>query len=207
MRDLLRRAWRFGTRTPPATAALQDPEDPETWYGLDYVHDRIAAQLQQQSRLWEEADGRLRLILGVIGVIFAATLGLLPRGTITVSTPGGPVQEPLLLPTGVGALAVAAIGLYALAAVVAAVAYWLRTLSLPPEPPALRRYITTDEREIWIQLFVIDEMLNAYATNGVDLERKVRLFHWGFVLATAATAALGTGVILDVLLLTRPWGT
>jgi len=51
-------------------------KNPDNWYGLDYVHDRIIAQLQEQSRLWEEADGRLRLILGVIGVVFAWILGL-----------------------------------------------------------------------------------------------------------------------------------
>jgi hypothetical protein len=200
MPDLLR--W-LGARpsTPNALPATDDPENPDSWYGLDYVHDRITVQLREQSRVWGEVDGGLRLILGAIGVVFAATLGLLPRGSSPFSTPAGPVQELLYLPFWVGGLAIAALGLFALAGLMALVAYWPRTFSWPPAPEALRKYVTSDEREI--KLIVVDEMLNAYAANGVRLGRKLWLFSWALVFAAMAAGLLGTSVIMEVLQLTR----
>jgi hypothetical protein len=187
--------------TPPGAA--DDPENPDNWYGLDYVHDRISVQLQEQSRLWQTVDGGARLILGAIGVVFAATLGLLPRGSATVSTPSGPVQEFLFLPFWVGALAISAIGLFSLAGLLAMVAYWPRTFSSPPAPDSLRKYVTSDEREI--KLIVVDEMLNAYAANSVWLARKLQLFSWALVFAALAAGVLGISVIIEVLQLTRAW--
>ena len=73
MRAFLQHAWRRQSRAPSVAESREDPENRDSWYGLDYVHDRITAQLQEQARIWEEADGRLRLILGVIGVVFAGT--------------------------------------------------------------------------------------------------------------------------------------
>jgi hypothetical protein len=178
-------------------------ENPDNWYGLDYVHDGITVQLREQARLWAEVDGGLRLILGAIGVVFAATLGLLPRGSSPVTTPAGPVQQLLYLPFWVGALSVTAIGLFALAGFVALVAYWPRTFSLPPAPDALRKYLTSDEREI--KLIVVDEMLDAFAVNGVWLGRKLQLFSLALVFAAIAAGLLAIGVIMEVLQLTRAW--
>ncbi|MDQ6673916.1 MAG: hypothetical protein M3069_24760 [Chloroflexota bacterium] len=183
--------------------AGDDPENPDNWYGLDYVHDRITAQLQEQSGLWQEVDGGLRLILGAIGVVFAAALGLLPRGSATISTPAGLVQEILYLPFWVGALAIGAIGLFALAGLLALVAYWPRTFSWPPAPESLREYLTSDEREI--KLIVVDAMLDAFAANSVWLGRKLQMFSWALALAALAAGFLGAGVILEVLQLTRAW--
>jgi hypothetical protein len=69
---------------PPVPAHSRDPEDPSSWVGIDFILERLDTQLTTQAKLWEEADGRLRTILGVIGIVFAATLGLLPRGTSSV---------------------------------------------------------------------------------------------------------------------------
>jgi hypothetical protein len=205
VRDLVRGLLRArpGARRQPVVLT-EGHERPDSWRALDYVHDRIAGQLQEQSRLWEEADGRLRLVLGVIGVIFAAILGLLPRATLTVTTPDGSGQQPLYLPFWVGALAVTALAMYAVAGLVAAVAYWPRTFSWPPAPEAMRNYVTTDPREV--KLIVVDEMLEAYAANGRSLASKLRLFRWAFVVATAATGLLGLSVIIEVLQATRAWG-
>jgi hypothetical protein len=190
---------------PVAARAIDNtaPENPDNWYGLDYVHDRISVQLREQSRLWEEADGRLRLILGVIGVVFAATLGLLPRGSVLVTTPSGPMQEILYLPFWVGALAVTAFVLFSVAGFVALVAYWPRTFSWPPAPESLREYVTSDEREI--KLLVVDAMLDAYAANGVWLARKFQLFRFAFGIAALAAGILGASVIIEVLQFTRAW--
>jgi hypothetical protein len=180
-----------------------DPENPDSWYGLNYAHDRVTAQLSEQSRVWEEVDGGLRLILGAIGVVFAATLGLLPRSSATVTTPAGPMQEFLYLPFWVGALAVGAMGLFALAGLLALAAYWPRTFSWPPAPESLREYITSDEREV--KLIVLDAMLDAFAANSVWLGRKLQLFSWALALAALAAGWLGASVIIEILQLTRAW--
>lgn len=41
-----------------------DPDNPDNWLGLEYVHDRILAQLDRQEARWKEADDRLRFLLG-----------------------------------------------------------------------------------------------------------------------------------------------
>jgi hypothetical protein len=187
----------------PLPARDDDPENPDNWYGLDYVHDRITVQLREQARLWQDVDGGLRLILGAIGVIFAATLGLLPRGSTPVTTPAGQVQEFLYLPFWVGGLAVAAMALFAFAGSLALVAYWPRTFSSPPAPSSLREFLLSDEREI--KLMVVDAMLDAYSANGLWLGRKLQLYTWALVLVAMAAGLLGVSVIMEVLQLTRAW--
>jgi hypothetical protein len=76
-------------------------------------------QFKQQFELWQDVNGQLRVILGVSGLVFAATLGLLPRGTVTVATPAGPVLQLLLLPFWVGACAVAGLVLFFVAGAIA----------------------------------------------------------------------------------------
>jgi hypothetical protein len=175
---------------------VHDPEDPATWVGLDYVHDRVLAQLDQQSKLWEEADARLRLVLGIIGIVFAVTLGLLPRGTA--------VGGPLLLPFFVGVLAIVGLVLFAVAGLIAVVAYWPRDFNRPPAPASLRKYITTNEREI--KLTVVDEMLDAYDENAAWLGRKFLAFRWALAIGGLATAVLGGSVIIELAEVTRAWG-
>jgi hypothetical protein len=126
-----------------------DPEDPSSWIGIDFVFDQVNAQLALQQRLWEEADGRLRMVLGVISIVFAVTLGLIPRGTVTMQTPDGRVfDEPVYLPFFVGTLAIVGLLLFAAAGVIAIVAYWPRRFSWPPAPDSMRSYILVSGREI-----------------------------------------------------------
>jgi hypothetical protein len=189
----------------PSASPVQAPEDPASWIGLDYIHDRVLAQLDQQSKLWEQADGRLRLILGVIGIVFAATLGLLPRGTLTLAAANGSVSSvPVLLPFLVGASAIAGLVLFAIAGLVAVVAYWPRAFNWPPTPESLRRYTTTREREI--KLTVLDQMLDAYKNNELWLERKFVAFRLALVITALAAAALGASVIIQFAQVTRAWG-
>jgi hypothetical protein len=198
-RDAVR--WRAAA---PNTAPVRDPEDPASWIGLDYVHDLVLAKSEQQLKLWEEADGRLRLILGVIGIVFAVTLGLLPRGTITVAAENGVTSTvPVLLPFLVGALAIAGLVLFALAGVVSVVAYWPRGFNRPPAPSGLRKNIITNEREI--KLAVLDKMLDAYESNELWLERKFVAFRLALVITAMAAAALGASVIIQLAAVTRAW--
>src|SRR5215210_3574934 len=67
-------------------------ENPRNWRSLDYIDERIRGELDAQSKDWDDIDGRLRLILGVIGIVFAAALGFqraqrdipFPVGLLTV---------------------------------------------------------------------------------------------------------------------------
>jgi hypothetical protein len=194
-----------GALASAPAAADDDPENPANWVGLNYVHDQVAAQLKEQSDLWEEADNRLRLILGVIGIVFAVTLGLIPRGTVSVpSAEGGAATVPQLLPFFVGVPAIVGLVLFGVAGVVALVAYWPRDFNLPPAPDSLRKYITSNEREI--KLTVLDEMLDAYEANKVWLGRKFLAFRWALIITGIATAALGAGVIIQLAQVTRAFG-
>jgi hypothetical protein len=198
----LRAALLRGQRSASPARQPLDPEDPAGWVGLDFVYDQVRAQMDQQQKLWEEADGRLRLILGVIGIVFAVTLGLLPRGTTTVSSSGSATSTtPLLLPFQVGALAIVGLVLFAIAGLIAAVAYWPRDFSWPPAPDSLRRYITTNPREI--KLTALDALLEAYVANDVWVGRKFQAFRWALVVTGIATVALGASVIIELAQLTR----
>jgi hypothetical protein len=183
--------------------AQDDPENPDNWVGLDYIHDRIAAQLKEQSALWESADGRLRLILGVISIVFAVALGLIPRGTTTVATGTGSATEPQYLPFVVGSMAIAGLATFFVAGFIAVRAYWPRDFDWPPKPGALPKYVTTDPRVIkWT---VVTEMLDSYARNGAELERKFEGFRWSMGAVAIATVLLGMAVIIQLVLLTRAW--
>lgn len=188
---------RGSARRPQRPDGLEDPENPASWVGLDYVHDRVLAQLEQQSRYWEDADGRLRLILGIIGVVFAVTLGLLPRGAMTAQAESGAaVSTPLLLPFWVGLLAIVGLALFAGAGLIALIGFWPRSFNGPPAPAYLRKYLMTDERET--RLFVLDRMIDAYTANNVWLDRKILAFRWALVIAAIATTALGASVIIQL---------
>jgi hypothetical protein len=124
-----------------------DPEDPDNWLSLDYVRDRVIAQLEAQSELWDVVDGRLRLILGVIGIVFAAALALQRGATF--------------IPFAASVFAILAVLLFLAAGVVAAIAYWPRPFDRPPDPASLRaQYLTTDPRIS--KLEVIDTIVQAY---------------------------------------------
>ncbi|MFN8526867.1 MAG: hypothetical protein U0821_27500 [Chloroflexota bacterium] len=176
--------WRRGGA---AAVDLEDVENPETWHSLDYVHDQVQAQLTAQAALWESVDGRLRLILGLIGIVFAATAAV-QRGP----TQGAGGQ----LPLAVGVGATLAVVLFLLAAIIVAVAYWPANFDRPPNPAALRQqYLTADARET--KLAVIDSCILAYNTNQVVIQRKNEAFKRAFLLTAIATVLLGVAFALQ----------
>ena len=69
-----------------------DPDDPANWLSLDYIHDQVQQLHKAQSDLWYAVDGRLRLILGVIGIVFAASATFQRQVTA-----GGTAQIPFAL--------------------------------------------------------------------------------------------------------------
>jgi len=159
-----------------------DPEDADNWRSLDYIHDQIAEQLKQQYDLWDIIDGRLRLILGVISVIFAVSVGFQRS------------QSQLALP--VGLLAIVAILIYLLAGILVSIAYWPRNFNWPPKPAGLRGLILKDPRET--KLEVIDSIIEAYNHNAGVIERKILFFKIAFVLTALATVCLSAAVISNI---------
>ena len=197
--------WLRRRQRPSATPSSDDPENPDNWIGLDYVHDAISAQFKQQFELWQDVNGRLRVILGVSGLVFAATLGLLPRGTVTVTTAAGPALQLILLPFWVGACAVGGVLLFFAAGIIATIAYWPRDFNWPPAPDSLYKYLTTNPKQI--KLTVVDRMLVAYARNQMELARKVLAVRLSLAMSVIATGLLGTALIIDVVTYTKAWGS
>jgi hypothetical protein len=181
---------------------FHDPEHPDNWLSLDLILDQVAAQLDAQADAWDDVDGRLRLILGFIGIIFAVVAGFLRASSPGSATVGQPPAGQLAF--AVGAPAIAAVGVYLLAGVIIAWVYWPTTFDRPPAPAALRNnYLTTDARET--KLVVIDSMIEAYSKNELVLARRTRAFKIAFVLTGAATALLGGAVMIQLALQTTVW--
>jgi hypothetical protein len=178
------------TQSPLDEAQFEDldPDDPRSWLSLDYVHDQVQTQLDEQSKLWDAVDGRLRLILGVISIVFAAAAAFQRSLPATGGSP---------LPFVVGAGAISAVSLFLIAAGIVAWAYWPTDFDRPPKPHELRNhYLTTDPREV--KLIVIDSTLLAYTGNQRIIERKNRAFKVAFGLTAVATILLGTAFIGQV---------
>lgn len=132
----------------------------------------------------------MRLILGVIGIVFAAALGL-QRGSAPI-------------PFWVGAPAALAIALFLLAAIVAAWAYWPSPFDRPPDPFSLRsEYLTTDPRIT--KLEVIDTIAQAYNKNQRVIDRKNLAFKIAFGLVGPATVLLGAAIVAQVAWQTTAW--
>ena len=173
---LLWRGWRW--RRWRASA-----ENPRTWKSLDYVHERVTKELEAQSKDWDDIDGRLRLILGVIGIVFAAALGFQRAQT----------QIPFI----VGFLTLLAILAFLLAAGLVAVVYRPMDLDRPPKPSSLRqRYLLRAPEES--KLAVIDSIIEAYNSNVAIIDRKTRVFIWAFWISAGATVLMGVAIMLQV---------
>jgi hypothetical protein len=174
-----------------------DVEDPETWLSLDYIHEQVQAQLELQSKDWEAVDARLRLILGVISIVFAAAAAFQRAASASGGAP---------LPFAVGATAILAVIFFLAAAVVATLAYWPSDFDRPPKPHELRElYLTTDPREV--KLTVIDSILLAYTGNQEIIERKIIAFKRAFWLTAVASSLLGVALVVQVAYQTAapPW--
>jgi len=159
-----------------------DPDDPDNWLSLEYVHDQVLENLKTQYEMWNVTDGRLRLVLGVIGIIFAAALGL-QRSTSPI-------------PFWVGVLAIGAMTLFLIAGILVAWFYISLEFDRPQQPQSLREDFLLDEREA--KLAVVDTSITAYSRNGDILARKVLAFNVAFILTAVATVLMGLAVIAQV---------
>lgn len=171
--------WRWWRRHRPPF----DPDDPKNWISLDYIEQVAQAQMARQVAEWDLIDGRLRLILGVVGIVFAAVLGF-QRG-------------PSLLESAVGFLAQVAVVAFLAAGIVAVVGFWPRDFNWPPDPRDLYEYLTTEPYRTKKDL--IDSMIfRGYNQNELKLRRKVRIFQVAFLLTTVAVVVLAGALILHI---------
>src|SRR6266849_3560453 len=136
-----------------------DPDDPESWQAIDHIHDQLTEQLKNQNAVWAEMDGRLRLILGITGIVFAAVLGFQRAATY------------LLFP--VGALTILSVGLFMVAALIAALAFRTRDFNWPPNPQGLYQgYLHRDPR--MAKQSTCLAIIFAYNRNGSIIQEKNR---------------------------------
>lgn len=167
----------------------ESEEDPDNWKSLDYVHDQIGEQFEHQSALWDALDGRLRLVLGVIGIAFAAGLSF--------RAPNGPAGTTAWFPLPLGVVAALAVVLYMMAAAIVARVYIPTAFDWPPKPANLRTdFLLIDPRET--KLSVIDTMVKAYQANELVIGWKTRWFVRAFGMTTLATFLLGIAVIGNI---------
>jgi hypothetical protein len=165
-----------------------DPLDPDNWVSLDYIEEVIQDRMERQSDAWDLVDGRLRLILGVVGIIFAAVLGF-QRG-------------PSQLDFHVVVLVNLAVGLFLLAGIIAAIGYWPGDFNWPPDPEDFREYINTDPRRTKREL--VDSMIfRGYNRNRVLMLWKGRAFRTAFVLTVCAVVALAAALMSHMMAQSR----
>lgn len=189
---------------PADENAAFDPNDPENWISLEYVHDRVLEELTSQERRWQEVDSRLRMVLGVTGIVFAVA-GAFVRGNLPVSgalAAGVPI--PASLPFWVGTAVDGAVVLYLIAGLLVAWAYRWRSFDRPVRPWILSTYISTDPREVKHE--VIDTAVLAYYQNERVITTKLQLFAVSFVFTVLATILLGVALLMQVTLQTQAWG-
>jgi hypothetical protein len=161
-----------------------DPEDPQNWISLDYIEEVIQDRMVRQSDSWDLVDGRLRLVLGVVGIIFAAVLGF-QRGSAQVDY-------------HVALLVNMAVAFFLLAGLIAALAYWFGEFNWPPDPDDFRAYLTTDPRITKREL--VDSMIaRGYNRNRVYLLWKSRAFRAAFLLTVAAIILLAGALMSHIM--------
>jgi hypothetical protein len=179
---------------PPGRPMLLELTEIEDESSFDFIFDQVVEQLRIQDRLWDAVDGRLRLILGVIGIILAAMLQGLTRGL-------EPPHQPLAFITG--ASAGLAVGLFLVAGATVAWAYRPREFDWPPKPQGLADFYR-DKTRLETRAAVLGTMLAAYDANARVIRQKVRAFKAGFVLSAAAVGLLGVAIVSDIALHTAP---
>jgi hypothetical protein len=163
---------------------------PSTWKSLDLIYNEVTKKLEQQSDNWGRLDDRLRWILGVIGIVFAAAL------TLRAATPSG--GTPVPVPWWVAVPAVLAVVVFLVAAGIVAWAYQIADFHRPPHPVSLRdQYLLSDPRQS--KLDIVDSINAAYNKNALVIEKKADAFTKAFWVSALATLLLGLAVVGQVL--------
>jgi hypothetical protein len=157
---------------------------------VDYVHDRALAKLEAQSADWDVIDGRLRFILGAVGVIFAVVLGL-QRGQGAS-------------PPAVAIASLLALAFYFIAAIMAVWRYWPAQFHRPPGISGLRETVeVADAHGITLEALkekAIEQIEVAFEKNRDIMDAKLRAFKLAFQLTFLATFAMFIAVMTQIYL-------
>ncbi len=154
---------------------------PDEWASIDLVYEAALSELEFQSKQWEEADARLRLLLGFIGIIVAGALAAAG-------------QSPEKLPDPVALLIAVAVVSLLVASGISVVGYRPREFHRPPDVIALRiEYLTRSPAET--KLAVVDAMLTAYPENTRIIAQKLRAYRWALGWMVASIVLLALAII------------
>lgn len=158
----------------------------EEWASIDLVYEAAVSELEFQSKQWEEADSRLRLLLGFIGIIMAGALAAAG-------------QSPEKLPDLVALLIAMAVVALLAASGLSVVAYRPRGFHRPPDVIALRlEYLTRPPSET--KLAIVDAMLAAYPENTRIITEKLKAYRWALWWLVASITLLASAIISKLLM-------
>jgi hypothetical protein len=162
-----------------------DYAPPEEWASVDLIYDLTLREQDAQLKAWEEADGRLRLLLGFIGVILAGALGV----TGNLRPDAGAVR----VLAGLAICALVVTGFLAFQA------YRPRHLHRPPDVQALRlNYLTRRSAET--KLEVVDQFLRVYNLNQDVIREKLSVYTRAQYLFFASVLLLASAILMRLLL-------
>ncbi|HXG36149.1 MAG TPA: hypothetical protein VNL15_04200 [Dehalococcoidia bacterium] len=151
----------------------------EQFPSLELVLNQLQYQLKAQSELWDQIDRRLEILVGFVGVIFAAIFALgrfedlncVARVFIIIST--------VLLAVSAG---------------LTAIAWWPRRFGFPPRPDYLfENYSALTPAQT--RLDIATSIVEAYNSNERLIDEKVGAFKRAFALAMIGVLALASAVI------------
>lgn len=141
------------------TEAPNEYAGPDEWPSIGVVYERALREMDIQIKEWEDADNRLKLLLGFIGVV----LSLVLSATTNLAAAQWLVRGGAVL----------AVALLLVAASLALWAYRPQPFRRPPAILGLRtEFLTRTEAET--KLAIVDELLHAYAPNREAINKKVR---------------------------------
>lgn len=191
------------------TGAPNDSADAVYLARLDYIHERVLAELDAQESRWRDIDDRLRLILGVIGIVLAVGAGFVRSSMpafLPSPAPGSAPATIIFLPFWVGTSVIVAVILYLIAGGMVAWAYQFQGFDRPIRPARMGQYLLRDGMEAReAKEYVVGTIIQAYSLNQDIINAKVAWFNRAFLLTGVATGVLGTGVVAQLAFLTIPW--
>ena len=194
MLDFLVRLLQLVRRSEPVDEGQGEYAGVPEWLSIDLVYQNALRQIDAQVKRWDQADDRLRTLLGYVGLL-SVVLGATGQISTTPMPTGGPAVEELRYS------ALAALVLLVLAAFIAGLAYLPRTLHYPPNLRTLREeYLTRRPEET--KLDIVDELIQVYDENEIVIDQKLGSYRWAQLVFFAAIVLLGIVIAIRLILST-----
>lgn len=156
----------------------------QEWPSIDIVFDQAQRLIDIQSQIWDQTNSRLSLVIGFIGIILAAAVGLIGQATDLHQAAKG--------------FSVASVIVLLAAGLLTGLAYLPGVFNRPPAlEPLLNQYL--DQREHHTKHEIVIAMLEAYNENRDKIHQKLRFFNAGFVGFGLGIVFIGAAVITQVI--------